>query len=556
MLSQAEDDTGHSSDDSYALPVLSSYALALLSADNNEPVGSARAAELESTNLSRTLKGEREYNTEYRSSNGHYDQNSYRPSTLVAAARERRRSREASNSPYAAPPATVTRTRHFTATRDDSSVLTSSGSSQLRHLASSDDAEPYPASLASATPYHYAEKVDVQSAENDHNNDGLATPAFTRPTIGPHNEPASQYRSIFRKSKPGRLGPPKRALRRESQEGENTNADDAFTSSKSPSASPRLNNGDRDADLKYNQKNESPNKLSDMPKALNRLRLENDEEIPLSQTRSSSDRSQLSQDHSQLLSKESDPNRQSMLNATSSGLEISDMPRSRASAVVADGVRDTSPYTKDEQGLLNQFSSFSYSSERRRHPSRQFEAVKELTNLIHKSQSPKARTLALDPSPPFDPPDMVGDLISGDPTQIYTEKLLHREAGQTTPFAPRHHEQRYSQLASPQIDGALTSIRQRPLSNIYYDDRENLPRSNNIQADYQTNPQAHQRLQGRQLLTPLSSNIIRPLRTSTPPPECKSYDPPPKMSDLDVPRPTPKAVTKKQKNTVVVSRKR
>ncbi|KAJ8099737.1 kinase-like domain-containing protein [Lipomyces tetrasporus] len=507
------DETGHSSDDSYALPALSSYALALLSTDVE--------------------------------SNGVENENDFRKAITVTAnippvaipekgkslgdSSRRRSSREYHS------PSTLTR----------KSANTGDEENATRRKSSS------PQTWQTTTPYQAVTP-------------GLVTPALTGKSntqlahIGHTVEPTSHYRSIFRKSKPGRLGPPKRAIRRESQEGE---PKDQHTTSnvKSPSASPR-NRSDQE---RLRDDLLAEDGLKESVKEGARLRFsEKDEEIPHNTTRwSSSDGSGSKRDSYTSLSRESDPRRKSFLSTDFADLDIGSSRTSPGNlAVLA-----ISPKTSTQAEKVFQRTDKEQNSSRQSvvYDAKDMTAArKSLSPIVQDlrlSASPRDRDLRRSPSPlnplsrragsPIPTPaeenlPVASPILSGS-----VEKRTAHAQGQRPTFPMKSYAQERPlsrSLLSPRIDD-IDSLRPRPLSHIYYDENRN--------SMSQQTGQQHPRFQGRQLLTPLSSNIVRPLRTSTPPPECNVFEPPPKMSNLDIPRPTPKAPGKKQKNTVTVAGK-
>ncbi|KAK7204550.1 hypothetical protein BZA70DRAFT_196145 [Myxozyma melibiosi] len=552
----AADDTAHSSsdDDSYALPVLSSYALALLSADGNNNNNNNNSNNSNSNDIGASSGDSRSRRTSY-DPEQQLHQSKYLQSTsaLINAARERRKSREASNSPYTAAAGSAPRTRF----REDLEEINSNSNADqpTRKLSGS------PGSFVAATPHHRAgaDSTEFRSSENggagSGSREGLVTPAFTRPTLGSHGEPpTSQYRSIFRKSKPGRLGPPKRALRRESQEGEN----DGVPIAKSPSASPKSKENSKDDEHELRRTIDEAG-----GNGAGRLRFSTqDEEIPRGDTYWSS---RSSREYTSASSKESEQHRTSISSGEISRLEIRDQAHSRTTSPRTSGSprKALSPKTMNDdlhgelrQKPLHRSSPFNYGiEERRHHTSSPYEAAKELTSLIHKSLTPKhppPTTEALAPSPVIQS-FVVADngYVPESPVRLVSEKKPLYENINPTPFTESHREEKHHhhrQVFSP-LNKDENPRQQRPLAaDIYHDEP---PRANQAHSNPRSSHSS--RLVGRQLLTPLSSNIIRPVRTSTPPPECNIYDPPPKMSNLDIPRPTPKIASKKQKNTVVVS---
>ncbi|KAK9320785.1 kinase-like domain-containing protein [Lipomyces orientalis] len=507
------DETGHSSDDSYALPALSSYALALLSADiesngveNENDFGKAIAVTADIPPVAVPEKGSRlGYSSRRRTSREYHS-----PSTL---------------------------TRKSANTGDEENATTRRKSSS-------------PQTCQTTTPYQAVTP-------------GLVTPALTRKSntqvghIGYTVEPTSHYRSIFRKSKPGRLGPPKRAIRRESQEGEEIGQHTA-SNVKSPSASPHNRSGQeclRDDLL-------ADDKLKESVKEGARLRFsEKDEEIPHNTTRWSSDGSGSKRDSYTSLSRESDPRRKSFLSSDFADLDIGSSRTSLGNLAVL----PISPKTSTLAEKVSQITDMEQNSSRQsavyvaKDMAGARKTLSPIVQDLRLSASPRDRDLRRSPSPlnalsnragspnpaPVDENlSAAAPILSGS-----VERSTAHAHGQRPTFPMKSYVQERPlsrSLLSPRIDD-IDSLRPRPLSHIYYDENRNVMS--------QQAAQQHPRLQGRQLLTPLSSNIVRPLRTSTPPPECNVFEPPPKMSNLDIPRPTPKAPGKKQKNTVTVAGK-
>ncbi|KAK9465158.1 kinase-like domain-containing protein [Lipomyces arxii] len=459
---QDADDTGHSSDESFALPALSSYALELLSvAESNQSFNNGDAVDTKDAvgSVVRSNKSDR------------------RSSGLVT---------------------------QYTDVRDRSNT---------RHCVSS--------SPPSTTPYQLYTP-------------GIATP-FTRSSgsNGSHTvEPTSQYRSIFRKSQPGRLGPPKRTVRRRSQESDG-NADFNPRTSKSPSASPRERKApsstfsrsdadDSQGDLlgelylhKFQKQsslgksisagnNRSPISLSHQEEGIEKLQshenaitgarlrfLDRDEEIPPTDKRSSDAHTQNS-----YISKDSGERKQTL----SSDFANLDVASSRSSYMDSEPL--SASIIRDQK--IDVFH--------------ETQAADEAISLPAAQQSQH----------------------SWSPTGAYNANM------HSIPSSDKSLRPEYSRsLLSPKPVLETKSAHTKPSTKIFYDEN----RENSLQPKLQPNV----RSQGRQLLTPLSSNVVRPLRTSTPPPECNVFQPPPKMNNLDVPKPTPKALAKKPKNTVIVA---
>ncbi|KAK9354194.1 kinase-like domain-containing protein [Lipomyces doorenjongii] len=505
------DETEHSSDDSYALPALSSYALALLSTDiesNGYENGNGIGNTITTTaNVPPAVSPEKPNSTSQRHASD------YRSPSITS-----RKSEETCNE-----------------------------NSNTRRKSSS------PQTWQATTPYHGAAA-------------GLVTPALTRKSnsqlghTGHTVEPTSHYRSIFRKSKPGRLGPPKRAIRRESHEGtSNPECPQAVNSVKSPTASPR-DRSNRDSlgdNLLENDRSKERIKEG------GRLRFsEKDEEIPQNNTRWSSDESGSRRDSYSSLSHESDLRRKGFFSSDFADLDIGS---SRTSPGNLGGL-PSSPKIMAQAEKLSQSADV----EEHNHSQLPVHAPKEST-AAQKSVSADVQDLLLQASPrlqgrqrsvsPMNPvsrrarssliqTSVVKDMPTESPrVSVLAERRTTYPKAEATTFAAKSYAQDRPisrSLLSPHIDD-MDSLRPRPLSHIYHDENRNSMSQQHVQQ--------HPRLQGRQLLTPLSSNIVRPLRTSTPPPECNVFEPPPKMSNLDVPRPTPKAPGKKQKNTVTIAGK-
>ncbi|KAK9370972.1 kinase-like domain-containing protein [Lipomyces kononenkoae] len=481
------EDTEHSSDDSYALPALSSYALALLSTDV-----SSNGPENAPTMIQEGLS----------TSRGHRSSRS--PSTIARKS----------------------------VSEEDSTTRRRSSSPQSWHA---------------TTPYHQTTA-------------GFVTPALTKSNLqfghtGNTVEPTSHYRSIFRKSKPGRLGPPKRAIRRESRDG-TANANSPQVASGSPRAG---SNGEpHDVNLLENDKSKERIKEG------GRLRFsEKDEEIPRNANSWSADGSGSRHDSSSSLSHESDLKRKGFISCDSADL---DLGSSRTSPGNLIGL----PSSPQILALAEKLS-LSTDVDDNRNNLLPVHTPKEGTTA-RKSDSPRAQDIRLSPTPGVErrqrsvsPTNQVSRQASPFLVQTADMKEMPTESRKISAFAQRATAsypndksatpatKSYTKdrpisrrLLSPNVDD-MDSLRPRPLSYIYHDENRN--------STSQQHVHSHPRLQGRQLLTPLSSNIIRPLRTSTPPPECNVFEPPPKMSNLDVPRPTPKPPGKKQKNTIVVAGK-
>ncbi|KAK9488105.1 kinase-like domain-containing protein [Lipomyces starkeyi] len=505
------DETEQSSDDSYALPALSSYALALLSTDIE--------------------------------SNGYENGNGIRNTITTTA-----------NVPPAVFPAISNTTSQRRASDYHSpSIISRKSAETYNEDSTTRRKSSSPQTWQATTPYHEATA-------------GLVTPALTRKSTmqlghtGHTVEPTSHYRSIFRKSKPGRLGPPKRAIRRESQEGtSNPECPQAVNPAKSPSASPRDRSNRDSLEDNLLENDRSKERI----KEGGRLRFsEKDEEIPQNTTRWSSDGSGSRRDSYSSLSHESDLRRKGFFSSDFADLDIGS---SRTSPGNLGGL-PSSPKIVAQAEKLSQSTDV----DKYNHSQLPGHAAKEPTAAL-KSVSPDVQDLRLSASPrlqdlqrsvsPMNPvsrrasssliqTSVVKDMPAESPRiSVLAEKRTTYPTAQPKTFATKSYTQDRPisrSLLSPHIDD-MDSLRPRPLSHIYYDENRN--------SMSQQHAQQHPRLQGRQLLTPLSSNIIRPLRTSTPPPECNVFEPPPKMSNLDVPRPTPKASGKKQKNTVTIAGK-
>ncbi|KAK9372686.1 kinase-like domain-containing protein [Lipomyces chichibuensis] len=504
------DETEHSSDDSYALPALSSYALALLSTDIE--------------------------------SNGYENGNVIGKAITTTA-----------NVPPAVFPAIPNTTSHRRASDyHSSSIISRKSAATCNEDSTTRRKSSSPQTWQATTPHHEATA-------------GLVTPALTRKSnlqqghTGHTVEPSSHYRSIFRKSKPGRLGPPKRAIRRESQDGTSNPDCPQANPAKSPSASPcdRSNGDSLEDNLLENDRSKERIKES------GRLRFSGkDEEIPQNTTRWSSDGSGSRRDSYSSLSHESDLRRKGFFSSDFADLDIGS---SRTSPGNLGGL-PSSPKIVAQAPKLSQSTDV----DEHNHIHQPVQAHTEL-KAAQKSVSPDVQDLRLSASPrlrgrqrsvsPMNAvsrqasssliqTSVVKDMPAESPKiSVLAEKRTTYPKAQPTTFATKSYAQDRPisrSLLSPHIDD-MDSLRPRPLPHIYHDENRN--------SMSQQLAQQHPRLQGRQLLTPLSSNIIRPLRTSTPPPECNVFEPPPKMSNLDVPRPTPKAPGKKQKNTVTIAGK-
>ncbi|KAK9236331.1 kinase-like domain-containing protein [Lipomyces kononenkoae] len=501
------EDTEHSSDLSYALPALSSYALALLSTD------------IES----------------HGSENGNSVGKPINPAATSVPPAVILQSLSASNGqPSKQSPSTIRR----------ESAESSKNDSTTRRKSSS------PQSWQTTTPYHQTTAAFV-------------TPALTKSTsqlgyTGHTVEPTSHYRSIFRKSKPGRLGPPKRAIRRESQEGTaNANSPQVIHASvKSPGTSPRDRSNGQPHGVNLPQNDKSKERI----KEGGRLRFsEKDEEIPHNSTPWSADGSGSRHDLSSSISHESDLKRRGFLSSDYADLDLGssrtspgNLPASSQILALADKLSqspDVDEHHKDQLLI---------------HTSKEGTSARESVSL-------KAEDIRLSPTPSLEhrqrsvsQTNLASRRVSPSLLEIAGVKEMPAESRKLSIFANRettsdsndkpatpatkHANDRpiSRRLLSPNLDD-MDSLRRRPLSYIYHDE--------NRHSSSQQQVHSHPRPQGRQLLTPLSSNIIRPLRTSTPPPECNVFEPPPKMSNLDVPRPIPKPQGKKQKNTIVVAGK-
>ncbi|KAK9449551.1 kinase-like domain-containing protein [Limtongia smithiae] len=463
-----KDDTGHSSDDSYALPALSSYAFDAFKGDIGaehvaENGGDAGELPLASHILSRR--------SDYGDSEG------------------RRNSWGA-----------------YTADEEDEINRSSEGrvSTVLRHnprRSSGPRKSSSPVDVESTTPY-YQYSDAAGSAE------GLVTPAFTRRSsshIGHGVEPTSQYRSIFRKTNPGRLGPPKRAIRRESREGA-SNPEDNSQTVRSGSSSP----------APARHESAEPENRQDAPKSAFRLRFsEQNDEIPNNTTYSSSHSSRSSSQNTRAHEQSLTPVTRSSRSTETSGSSLHSAHGDKEDELQVNAVAAAAELDQ----FLPELDSVARELEKLEQ-----EIEQEPTTVIRSSSSPKSSLMH----------------------RLMDKKSQYQELEQPTPLAAQRTtaSERSRSLLSPQPE----DLRRRVTSRIYHDEN----RENIVQPGIVAQPS---RFQGRQLLTPLSSNVMRPLRASSPPAECNVYEPPPKMNYLEMSKRTPKVAAKKQKNTVTVAGK-
>ncbi|KAK9480210.1 kinase-like domain-containing protein [Lipomyces japonicus] len=495
------DETGNSSDDdSYALPVLSSYALALLSTSDGAIASGIPSA------------------TDHLASLQIENNQPLNSSTQITM-----------NTP-------TTGSSHGTG-------------NEVNHNTSS----PFVGSVEGINDNNNA---STSSPHTQHNMgvalSGLVTPALTtrrNSALKQQNsvEPTSQYRSIFRKSKPGRLGPPKRAIRRESQEGTASAAEeDQIIVSGDDAGSDQLHGGMSTSHAAAAEA-VAKTKLSDedlggdefITREATKIRFsEKDDEIPRGTT-------VIHLNHSPTTSSSDDR------------YESNDKHQQPIQGP------DTYDHTGKSFFTRNNTSITSINPASGSIPSDNSQDIGR--RPADASQPPHTRKLV---SPP--PPMHVSTIIDQSGSPIVSSIADRRYANRTsngTPYSERVSNELRSgrSLLSPRFDSAgLTGkngvdggmLRARPISSMFRDENalnKNQKSHNNRQPAgmhlQATTARAHN---GRQMLTPISANVGRPLRTSTPPPDCE-YAPPPKMSILNVPpRPTPKTV-KKAKNSVVVA---
>ncbi|KAK9459072.1 kinase-like domain-containing protein [Lipomyces oligophaga] len=509
------DTTSHFSDDSFVLPKLSSYALALLSAD-----GDPATAE--------------HHDTEKASSERKEGQELGKPSSSAVSGRSLSRAGHAALN-------TLPKSQVGGSTAHDHTRFGSSHSSTAyptsahkAHQSSPIESEEInsrisPKEDSATTPYHRRNQLHEETRSVA--GEGLlTTPA--PPTWRSHGSsdlPTSQYRtSLFWKSRFGKLGPPKRTVRRESQEGV-----DLEGAPKNLSISP-LPGADGPSSIDIDGLVQQDLLLS--PKEHHQERppgklrfAEQPEEIPPHHSKSSPfsgsekiyDKLHFSDS---LDSRQRRSSSQSIPTTEFSQLEVdyktSSSTKFRSSSLQDDKSAAGSEYSENDR---KSESDIDHVTDQKPYaqPMTPYEAAtRELTALRHTNSPVSMRQ---------------------------------------SPHSSGEHKQHRSML-SPQSVSNSVKPQRHVVTSVFRDNeqgKENLWSHQNIMqpgSHNHSNLHMHSLQQGRQLLTPLSANI-RPLRTSTPPQDCATYDPPPKMSNLDIPRPTPKVSNKKPRNSVTVAGK-